>query len=129
MSKPTERISCRDEVQRRCNGLLEGFPCTSTCPAQQRLQLGKSLFDGRQVRRVRGQKQEATAASFNSLLDTSSQMTREVIQDHDLPGTQAGSKDLLHVALKSGAISGSIQHKRWPMPVSDIEAITVMMAP
>jgi len=114
MSKPPERISCRDENQRCCNGLLEGFSCTSTCPPQQRLQLGKSLFDGRQVRRVGRQKQQATATSLNGLLDTRSQMNREIIQDHDLPWAQAGCQDLFDVDLKRGAISCAIQHKRWP---------------
>src|SRR5579884_4199162 len=106
MSKPTERISGSNAIQRGCNGLLERFPAASTCPPQQRLQLGECLFDGRKVRRVRRQKQETTAASFNGLLDTGSQVNGEIIQDHNLPGTQAGSKDLLHVDLKSGAISG-----------------------
>src|ERR1700751_1594806 len=111
MSKPAERIGGRDEVQRSCNRLLKGFPVASTCLAQQGLQLGKRLFDGRQVRRVGRQKQQATATRFKGLLDTRSQMNREIIQDHDLPGAQAGGKELLHVELKSTAISGSIQHK------------------
>src|SRR5579884_551551 len=114
MSKPTERISGSNAIQCGCNGLLERFPAASTCPPQQRLQLGKSLFDGRKVRRVRRQKQETAATSFNGVLDTRSQVNREIIQDHNLPRTQAGSKDLLHIDRKSGAISGSIQHQRWP---------------
>src|SRR5205807_7031675 len=93
---------------------LERFPAASTCPPQQRLQLGKRLFDGRKVRRVGRQEQETTAASFNSLLDTRTQMNREIIQDHDLSRTQAGGKELFYVDRKSGAISRSIQHKRRP---------------
>jgi len=112
MSKPTARISGSNAIQHRCNGLLECFSAASTCPPQQRLQLGERLFDGRKVRRVRRQEQETTAASINSLLDTSSQVNREVIQDHDLPRTQAGGKELFYVDGKSGAISGSIQHQR-----------------
>src|SRR5689334_10069438 len=109
MSKPTESISGGDEIQSGGNGLLERFPCASTCPSQQRLQFGERLFNGRKIRRVRRQKQEATAASFNGLLDTRSQVNREIIQDHDLPWTQALGKELLHVDRKSGAISRSIQ--------------------
>jgi hypothetical protein len=114
MSKPTESIGGGAEIQSCCNSLLESFPAASTCPSQQRLQFGERLFNGRQIRRVSRQKQETTAASFNGLLDTRSQVNREIIQDHDLPRTQTGGKDLLHVDRKSGAISRSIQHKRWP---------------
>ena len=113
MSKPTESISRRDEIQSGCNGLLERFPCASPFPPQAGLQFGESLLNGRKIRRVSRQKEETTAAGFNGLLDTRSQVNREIIQDHDLPWAQAGGEDLLHVDLKSGAISCSVQHKRW----------------
>src|SRR6266566_1152318 len=114
MSKPPERISGRDEIQSRGNGLLKGFSAASPRLPQQRLQFGERLFDGRKIRRVCRQKEEATAASFNSRSDTRRKVDREIIQDHDLSCAQAGCQDLFDVELKSGAISGSIQHKRWP---------------
>src|SRR5947209_19820934 len=101
MSKPTESISRRDEIQSGCNGLLERFPCASTFPPQESLQFGKSLLNRRKIRRVGREKEETTAAGFNGLLDTRSQMNREIIQDHDLPWAQAGGEDLLHVDRKS----------------------------
>src|SRR5215467_458321 len=114
MSKPSESISRRDEIQRGGNGLLQGWAGAGPYPPQHGLQFGESLFNGRQIRRVSRQEQKTTAAGFNDLLDTRSQVNREIIQDHDLPGTQTGCKDLLDVDLKSGAISRSIQHQCRP---------------
>src|SRR6266699_2956536 len=114
MSKPATSIRLSDEIQSGGNGLLEGFPCASSCQPQQRLQFGERLFNGRKIRRVGRQKQQATAASFNGLLDTRSQVDREMIQNDDLPRAQAGGQDLLHVDLKSGTISSSIQDKGRP---------------
>ncbi len=113
MSKPPESISSSDEFQGGGDGLLERFPAASTLPAQESLQFGESLFKGRKVRRGSRQKQQATATSFDGLLDTRREVNREIIQDHDLPRTQAGSQELLDVDLKGGAISRSIQHQCW----------------
>src|SRR5579859_237222 len=111
MSKPAESIRRGDEIQSGGNGLLQSLPTASPCPSQHGLQFGERFFDRRQIRRVGRQKQEATATSFNGLLDPRREVDREIIQDHDLSGAQAGGQDLLHVDLKSGAISGSIQEK------------------
>ena len=70
MGKPTESISCRNEIQRACDGLLKVFTRASSYPSQKTLQFGESFFYRREIRRVCRQKQEATAASFNGLLYT-----------------------------------------------------------
>src|SRR5690348_13359505 len=103
MGKPAESISRGDEIQSGGNGLLEGFACASPGPAQHRLEFRERLFDGRQIWRVGRQKQQATATSFNGLLDPRREVDREIVQDHDLPGAQTGCKDLLDVDLKRSA--------------------------
>ena len=67
MSKPPERISGGNEIQRGGNGLLQGLPCAGPCSPQQRLEFGERLFNGREIRRVGGQKQQATAAGEKQL--------------------------------------------------------------
>ena len=113
MGKPPESILNGDQIQSGCNGLLELFPRTSSYPPQKGFQFGERLFNRREIRRVSRQKQEATPFGFDGLLHAASQVNREMIQDHDLPWLEAWGEHLLDVDLKSGAICGSIQHKRW----------------
>gem|GEM_PF-2179057 len=114
MSKPAESILWGDEVQSLGNRLLQSFTRACPHPSQACFQLRERLFNGREIGRISGQKQEATASGFNGLPHTWPQVNREIIQDHDLPWAQAGCKDLLHVNRKSGAISSPIQQKRRP---------------
>lgn len=113
MGKPTESILSGDQIQRGCNGLLEIFPCASTYPPQKGFQFGERFFNRREIRRVSWQKQQATPFGFDRLLHPTSQVNREIIQDHDLPWLEAWGEHLLDVDLKSGAICDPIQHKRW----------------
>jgi len=117
MSKPTESILGRDESQSLGNRLLEVFACTGTNPSQKGFQFGESLLNRRKIRRIGGQKHETTPFGFDGLFDPASQMNTEIIQDHDLSGTQAGSKDLLDVDLKDSAISSPIQDERFSHPL------------
>jgi hypothetical protein len=111
MSKPAERVLGRDEVQSKGNSLLKRFARASSLSAQHGFQFGERFLNRREIRRIGGQKQQATATRFNGRFDPRSQMDREIVQDHDLSGAQAGGKDLLDVDRKGGAISGSIQEK------------------
>src|SRR5581483_625071 len=117
MSKPAESILGSDESQSLGNGLLQVFARASAQPTQGGLQLGESLLNGREVRRVSRQKQEATAASFNGLLDARSQVNREIIQDHNLSRFEAGSQDLFHVKVKGGSIGSPIQDQCFSHPL------------
>jgi hypothetical protein len=116
MRKPSASIGCSDEIQSGGNGLLERFRCASTCPPQHALQFGEGFFNGRQIRRVGRQKQQATADRFNGVLDPRSQMNREIIEDHDLPGMQAGGQHLLDVEFKGRPIGRSVQQERFAHP-------------
>src|SRR6266487_1771496 len=113
MGKPTESILNGDEIQSGCNSLLEVFPRASTYSPQKGFEFGESLFNRREIRRISRQKQEATPFGFDGLLHPASQVNREIIQDHDLSWLEAGSQDLLHVDLKSGSVSGTIQDERF----------------
>ena len=129
MDKPTESILSSDEVQSSGDGLLQVLTATSVYPSQKAFQLGESFFNRREIRRIRRQKQQPTAASFNCLLHPRSQVNREIIQDHDLSGTQAGSKHLLDIDRKSVLSAAASSRKVSPMPCIDNEAINVMMVP
>ncbi len=109
MGKPTESVLGSNEKQRLGNRLLESFSRTSALSTQKRLHFGESLLNRREIGRIRRQEQEVTPSSFDSLFHARSLMNAQIIQDHDLSGTQAGSKQLLYIDLKSGSIRGSIQ--------------------
>src|SRR5512142_2965658 len=111
MSKPTESISRRDEIQSLSNGILKCIPATSTYPSQKGLQFGERLLNGREIGRVGRQEQETTSSGFNGLPHARPLMNAQVIQDHDLPWFQTGSKKLFHIELKSSAIRRPIQQE------------------
>jgi hypothetical protein len=113
MKEPPTSILSRNEGQSLSDGLLEGFACASTHPSQHRLQFGERLFNGREIGRIGRQEEKAAPLGFDGLPHTGSQMNAQVIQDDDLSRAQAGGQQLLHIDLKSGRISGSIQHERF----------------
>src|SRR5258708_37909068 len=104
MGKPTESVLGSDEKQRLGNSLLESFSRTSALSTQKRLHFGESLFNRREIGRIRKEEQEVSPSGFDSLFHTRSLMNAQIIQDHDLSGTPAGSKQLLYIDLKSGSI-------------------------
>src|SRR5258708_27245429 len=117
MGKPAESVLGSNEKQRLGNRLLESFSRTSALSTQKRLHFGESLLNRREIGRIRRQEQEVTPSSFDSLFHARSLMNAQIIQDHDLSGTQAGSKQLLYINLKSGSISGSIQDEGFSHPL------------
>ena len=50
---------------------------------------------------------------FDGLFDLGPLMDRQIVQDHDLSWTQAGSQDLLDIRLKGRSIRRTIQHQRF----------------
>src|ERR1700737_1988894 len=113
MGKPTESILGGNEKQNLGNGLLKRFSRAGPLSTQQGLDFGERFFNGREIGRVGRQEHEVTASGFDRLLHTRSLMDAQIIQDHELSGAQAGSKQLFHVDLKSGSISRSIQQERF----------------
>ncbi len=113
MGKPAERILGRDMSQRLCNGLLKVFARASSHPPQKGFEFGEGLLNGREVWRIRRQKHESTAFGFDGLFHPASQVNTQIIQDHELSRTQAGSEHLLNVDFKGSGIGGSIQHERF----------------
>src|SRR5579883_1435596 len=117
MGKPTESVPGGNEKQNLGNGLLKSFSRPGTLSTQKGLYFGERFFNGREIGRVRRQEHEATASGFDRLFDTRSLMDAQIIQDHDLSRAHAGSKELFHVALKSGSISRSIQEESFSHPL------------
>src|SRR6266566_4313918 len=117
MGKPTESVLGSNEKQRLGNSLLESFSRTSAPSTQKRLHFGESLFNRGEIGRIRRQEQEVTTSGFDSLSHARSLMNAQIIQDHDLSGAQAGSKQLLYIDLKSGSIRGSIQDEGFSHPL------------
>jgi hypothetical protein len=65
MSKPAESVLWSDEIQSSCNGLLQVFARVSISAWQKGFRLGENFFNGREIRRIDGQKQETTASCVN----------------------------------------------------------------
>src|SRR6266567_3479545 len=117
MGKPTESVLGGNEKQNLGNGRMSRFSRPGTRSPQKGLHFGERFFKRREIGRVRRQEQEATAFGFESLFHTRSLMDAQMIQDHELSGAQAGSKQLFHVDLKSGSISRSIQEESFSHPL------------
>src|SRR6266550_2938607 len=117
MGKPTESVLGGNEKQNLGNGRMSRFSRPGTRSPQKGLHFGERFFKRREIGRVRRQEQEATAFGFESLFHTRSLVDAQIIQDHDLSGAQAGSKQLFHVDLKSGSISRSIQEESFSHPL------------
>jgi len=111
VGKPATCILSRDGEQRLGNGLLKRFSRAGALSAQQGLHFGERLFNRGEIGRVSWQEQQAAASGFYGSSDTRALMNAQIIQNHDLPWLEAGSKQLLHVDLESSSISGPIQHK------------------
>ena len=109
MRKPAESILGRDTSQRLCNRLLEVFARAGSDPSQKGFEFGEGLLNRREVWRIRRQKHEPTAFGFDGLFHSASQVNTQIIQDHELSRTQAGSEHLLNVDFKGGGIGSSIQ--------------------
>src|SRR5579872_13470 len=116
MSKPAESILSCDGGQ----NLSKSFPqsilgsCSKT--TEGRFELGERLLNGREIGRVRRQKQEAASASFDTLLNTFPQMNTQVIHNNNLSALKIWCKDLLDIQFKSTCISRSLQNERFAHP-------------
>jgi hypothetical protein len=71
-------------------------------------ELGKDLFDGVQVWRVFGQKEELGSCGTDELTHDSASVAAEIVHDHDIAGTKRRKKDLLDIEAKAIAVD-------WPL--------------
>lgn len=117
MQKPAESVLRGKGRQCLDDRLLESLTCASPNASQDGFQFGKCPFNRRKIGRVRGQKQQLAAFVFDGLPHLWPLMSREIIQDHDLSRTQAGSQDLLHISLEGRRIRRSIQQECFSHPL------------
>src|SRR6266496_1730476 len=104
MGKPSASILSRDESQSLGNGLLERFSRASSYAPQNGFQFGEGLLNGREIGRIRRQKQKTTSSGFNGLSHAGSLVNAQIIQNDDLPRLQTGGEHLLNVDLKGSGI-------------------------
>jgi len=104
VGEPSDCIVAGDGVDRLVDGLQEGVPGAGAQAAQDRLDLGERLLDGRAVRRVGRQKEQLAITRLDRLADALCLMHTQVVQHHDLSRSQGGSQLLLDVALEGRGI-------------------------
>lgn len=102
-----ERIQqCADRSPERVYRARGGFaePC---------LKLGEELFDGIEIRRIRRQVQHGCARGSDRLADAFDFVATEVVEDHNVSGTQRWGEKAAGVGQKHLAIHRSVgDHRR-----------------
>ena len=63
------------------NRLPEGGRCPGRCGAEQRLELGKDLFDGIVIRGIRGEEEQSRPRCLKRLADRRPFVDAEIVQD------------------------------------------------
>lgn len=72
-------------VQACADHLVQCFDGQVSHAAQKGLELREGGFNRREIRRIRGQKQQRATLCFTGLLHTPAFVNREVIHNHDVP--------------------------------------------
>ncbi len=100
--------------------------------AEPRLEFGKELFYGIQIRRVRGQNEDDGSGRGDRFHNSRHLVTAEVVEDHGVSRLQRGAQELTHLSQKhlvvhrsvgdhgggqSPAAQSAHKGRRLPMPV------------
>ena len=80
--------------------------------AEPRLEFGKELFYGIQVRRVRGQKEDDGSGRGDRFRDSRHLVTAEVVEDHGVSGLERWAQALTHVSQKYLTVHGPVGYHR-----------------
>lgn len=76
------------------------------------LDLGESLFDGVEVRRVWRQEPEAGAGGLDGISHGPGFVRAKVVHDDDIAGLERGDELLVHIGAKAFAVDRAIEHAR-----------------
>src|SRR5262249_30830045 len=117
VSKPAECICRSYRVQAALERAQQARLGLTAAAAHKGVQLGESLLNRRQIRRVSWQEQKCTVCPLDQVLYPLGLMSGQVIQQHDLPGPQRGHEHLLDKVLESRFIDCPVQAHRCLHPV------------
>jgi hypothetical protein len=112
MLKPTKSITARHLGHRRSNGIYQCLAASRGCPAQAGFDLGERLFNGREVWRVRWEKEQGAPARLHQVTNRLALMRRQVIQDDDLARLEGRCQHLTDVCLKDEGIHAAFNRPR-----------------
>lgn len=79
------------------------------CDAHPVLDLGESLFDRVEVRRVFGEEPEPCADGLDGVADGFGFMAAEIVHDDDVAGLQRRDENLFDVSTEAEAIDGAVE--------------------
>lgn len=97
MAKESAAICVRESVQGIGQGRDQAFVSSRRLPPQMRFEFGKGQFDGIEVRTVRRQVPQLDAPGLEQRRNALHFVRREIVQNEDVPGLQAGQEHLLEV--------------------------------
>jgi hypothetical protein len=100
MSKPPVSILARNRRECFSDGLLQGFQRSCCLRPQERLDLGPTFFDWRQVGRIRRQVEQADTSGGTGVRDARHFMGCEIVHDEDLAGPELRHKRFLQKSQK-----------------------------
>ena len=97
-------------------------------PLGERLQFGKREFDRIEVGTVGWEKPELGPYGFDRGTDLWLFVDREVIEDDDVPGTQRGDQDLLHVGEEGLIVDRAVEYRRGTETVEPARGVGLPVA-
>ena len=110
-------VSRSDGREEGGDGRVDRLPRTGTEAPEELLALGEGLLDGIAIGRVGRQEQQVAAYGLDELPGPRVLVHAEIIEDHDLAGTQARNEDALDKGGEDPAIYRAIDHQAFAQPV------------
>ena len=112
MPDKIQALARREELQRDRHELDDLVEAARSRGPEERLQLRERLFDGIEIRAIRGKKPQVRATTFDRGLHLRLLVHREVIEDDDVAGPEGRHQDLLDVRKKRRIVERSIEDRR-----------------
>ncbi len=129
MGEPRDRISGRDRLDCRSHGLPERLRGAGAEPSQDGFDLGKRLFDRREVGRIGRQEEQRAVMGFNGLANARALCTLKVSNTTTCPGRSVGANcSVMYQANVTVSMAPSIS-QGWCTPSGASAATNVRILP
>lgn len=106
-----------EQVERRGDQRAHLIEGARACGAEERLQFGEGEFDRIEVGAVRREKPEMGADGFEGGADLRLFVDREVIEHHDVAGSQRGHQHLFDIGEERRIVDRSVEDRRRAQPL------------